>query len=150
LWTLIEYILHRYLFHMKPGKRMAFKIIHFLFHGVHHKTPFDEMRIVFPPIPALILTITIHNLLKPFFYANCFNRTIITCGGVLGYLIYDLTHCYIHHGSPKNEYFYQLKRYHYNHHFVNQNIGFGVSSPFWDKIFNTEISLKKLSFRLKW
>lgn len=81
---------------------------------------------------------------------DLFNPRLILAGGLIGYLCYDMIHYYIHYGSPSNKYFYQLKRYHYNHHFVNHDLGFGISSPAWDEIFGTKIILKKLKYLLKW
>lgn len=38
LWTLVEYILHRYLFHITPPDDSPFWItFHFFLHGQHHK-----------------------------------------------------------------------------------------------------------------
>lgn len=38
LWTLIEYSLHRWVFHMEPsGKYRAMIYFHFVIHGLHHK-----------------------------------------------------------------------------------------------------------------
>ena len=45
-WTLLEYCLHRFLFHMKvDGRSRALVTFHFLLHGQHHKFPFDEGRL---------------------------------------------------------------------------------------------------------
>jgi 4-hydroxysphinganine ceramide fatty acyl 2-hydroxylase len=45
LWTFIEYSLNRYIFHseiqLKEDKK-AFKLLHFLCHGIHHAFPMDE------------------------------------------------------------------------------------------------------------
>lgn len=51
LWQLIEYSLHRFLFHAHPQGQPAI-VAHFLFHGCHHKFPSDPLRLVFPPLPA--------------------------------------------------------------------------------------------------
>jgi 4-hydroxysphinganine ceramide fatty acyl 2-hydroxylase len=41
LWTLVEYILHRYLFHITPPDDSPFWItFHFFIHGQHHKVSF--------------------------------------------------------------------------------------------------------------
>lgn len=41
LWTLVEYILHRYLFHITPPDDSPFWItFHFFLHGQHHKVVF--------------------------------------------------------------------------------------------------------------
>ena len=38
LWTLVEYTLHRFLFHFEPRNPAQEKII-YLFHGIHHEQP---------------------------------------------------------------------------------------------------------------
>lgn len=56
-WTLVEYTLHRFIFHMDhhlPEHPVALSA-HFLLHGVHHKAPNDRYRLVFPPLPAVVL-----------------------------------------------------------------------------------------------
>lgn len=38
LWSLTEYLLHRFLFHMKPPSNSYYLItLHFIMHGQHHK-----------------------------------------------------------------------------------------------------------------
>ena len=38
LWSLLEYLLHRFLFHMKPPGNSYYLItLHFILHGQHHK-----------------------------------------------------------------------------------------------------------------
>lgn len=38
LWSLIEYLIHRFLFHMKPpGDSYYLIMLHFILHGQHHK-----------------------------------------------------------------------------------------------------------------
>ncbi|XP_069757316.1 fatty acid 2-hydroxylase isoform X2 [Narcine bancroftii] len=53
LWSLVEYLIHRFVFHMKPPASNYYLItLHFMLHGQHHKSPFDGSRLVFPPVPA--------------------------------------------------------------------------------------------------
>ena len=53
-WTLTEYLLHRHAFHWQPDPNSSWKLVfHFLMHGLHHKTPMDGDRLVFPPVPAV-------------------------------------------------------------------------------------------------
>ncbi len=41
IWTLVEYVLHRFLFHFIPPGDSAFWItLHFFLHGQHHKVGF--------------------------------------------------------------------------------------------------------------
>ncbi|OAY75133.1 Fatty acid 2-hydroxylase 1, partial [Ananas comosus] len=58
-------------------------------------------------------------------------------GGLLGYVMYDCTHYYLHHGQPTSDPAKNLKRYHLNHHFRIQNKGFGITSSLWDVVFGT-------------
>ena len=56
----------------------------------------------------------------------------LAAGEVFGYVLYDMIHYYIHHATPKDNYFKDLKRYHMLHHYKQGTIGFGVSSKVWD------------------
>jgi 4-hydroxysphinganine ceramide fatty acyl 2-hydroxylase len=109
--------------------------------------------LVFPPVPAALLATIIY---QPFYLINeicgghLYHARLAFSGAIAAYLVYDMIHYYIHYGSPTNQYFYFMKRYHYNHHFVNHDQGFGISSPLWDEVFNTKIALKKLKYMLKW
>lgn len=37
-------------------------------------------------------------------------------------------------------YYRDLKKYHLQHHFMDYENGFGVTSRFWDRIFGTELA----------
>ncbi|KAF2905320.1 hypothetical protein ILUMI_00847 [Ignelater luminosus] len=150
IWTLLEYSLHRWVFHMEPsGNSKILIYIHFGIHGLHHKVPFDARRLVFPPVPAAVLAYGGYHLIKALFPPQMV--LLITAGGILGYVIYDMIHFYLHNGSPKEgTYFYTMKRYHNQHHFVHHNSGFGISNLYWDKVFGTAISLKKLAVGIRW
>jgi 4-hydroxysphinganine ceramide fatty acyl 2-hydroxylase len=55
--------------------------------------------------------------------------------------MYDLTHYFIHHSSPRKGYFKNLKLYHMQHHYRNGLAGYGVSNKFWDIVFRTELDM---------
>lgn len=43
IWTLIEYLLHRFVFHMEPWYSSGFSLqFHFIMHGQHHKVRFHK------------------------------------------------------------------------------------------------------------
>ncbi|KAI5003348.1 hypothetical protein ZWY2020_030508 [Hordeum vulgare] len=46
VWTLIEYSLHRFLFHIETKSYWS-NTAHYLIHGCHHKHPMDSLRLVF-------------------------------------------------------------------------------------------------------
>src|SRR5579883_561324 len=135
IWTLTEYFGHRYLFHAEfPGKWGA--RIHFLIHGVHHEHPNDPLRLVMPPLlsaPIMLAALLIGLILfgRPLVYPTLM-------GFILGYLIYDMVHYYVHHAEPSTRLGLALRRLHMLHHFRDPEHGFGVSAPWWDKVFGTE------------
>ncbi|KAH1041208.1 hypothetical protein GLYMA_09G026800v4 [Glycine max] len=134
VWTLLEYSLHRFLFHIKT-KTYWGNTLHYLLHGCHHKHPMDGLRLVFPPAATAILLMPFWNLVK--LMATPSTAPALFGGGLLGYVMYDCTHYYLHHGQPKTEVPRNLKKYHLNHHFRIQDKGFGITSSLWDKVFGT-------------
>ncbi|XP_057970814.1 dihydroceramide fatty acyl 2-hydroxylase FAH2-like isoform X2 [Malania oleifera] len=134
IWTLVEYTMHRFLFHIKTKSYWG-NTMHYLLHGCHHKHPMDGLRLVFPPAAAAILLVPFWNLVK--LLATPSSAPALFGGGLLGYVMYDVTHYYLHHGHPSREVTRNLKKYHLNHHFRIQNKGFGITSSLWDKVFGT-------------
>lgn len=141
VWTLTEYTLHRFIFHYVPKSEWGEKM-HFIVHGVHHAYPKDTKRLVMPPsvsIPlAFIFYFIFRLILGQAFVAPFF------VGFVMGYLFYDLTHYAIHHFPIHNKFFLILKKHHARHHYQNENLGFGVSSPVWDDIVGTNFPRTKV------
>ncbi|KAL3467505.1 hypothetical protein BJX64DRAFT_143801 [Aspergillus heterothallicus] len=142
MWSLIEYVMHRFLFHMDkylPDNRVGITL-HFLLHGIHHYLPMDKYRLVMPPTLFVVLATPFWKLAHSIFYYNWYAAVLAYCGGVFGYICYDLTHYFLHHRTLPS-YYKQLKKYHLQHHFADYDNGFGVSSRFWDWVFGTEIDL---------
>lgn len=138
VWTLVEYCLHRFIFHVDGllPDHPYFLTLHFLLHGVHHYLPMDGYRLVLPPTLFIVLAYPFYKLVFSIFpfYMACSGFA----GGTLGYIMYDVTHYVLHHTKlPK--FFQELKTYHLEHHYKNYEMGFGVTSRFWDVIFETEI-----------
>ncbi|KAK9471029.1 uncharacterized protein V1510DRAFT_421425 [Dipodascopsis tothii] len=138
VWTFVEYFMHRMLFHIDdrlPDHSIALTL-HFLLHGIHHYLPMDKMRLVMPPTLFVVLAYPFYRLahfLFPFYIAMG-----IFSGGIFGYICYDCTHYFLHHANLP-PYFRELKKYHMEHHYKNYELGFGVTSKFWDKVFGTEL-----------
>lgn len=134
VWTLMEYSLHRFLFHIKT-KTYWGNTMHYLLHGCHHKHPMDGLRLVFPPAGAAVICVPLWNLIK--FLSTPTTAPALFGGGLLGYVMYDVTHYYLHHGQPSSKVPRNLKKYHLNHHFRIQDMGFGITSSLWDRVFGT-------------
>ncbi|WP_221393215.1 sterol desaturase family protein [Dyadobacter sp. NIV53] len=139
IWTLTEYVMHRFVFHFTPkGKLM--ERIHFIFHGVHHDYPNDANRLVMPPSVSIPLATGFY-----FLFASVMGEFVVAAffsGFISGYLIYDMTHYALHHANFKNNFWKNLKKHHMTHHYSESNKGYGVSSNFWDKIFGSDFADK--------
>jgi sterol desaturase/sphingolipid hydroxylase (fatty acid hydroxylase superfamily) len=139
LWTLAEYLLHRFLFHYQPRSPRVERIF-FLFHGVHHAQPQAKTRLVMPlpvsiPLAALFYGLfygVLAVLLKAPQWVNP-----LMAGFIVGYLLYDMTHYATHHFPMRSGYAKYLKRHHMMHHYKDPTTRFGVSSPLWDWVFGT-------------
>lgn len=145
IWTLVEYGLHRCLFHLDdylPDNHVALTA-HFLLHGIHHYLPMDRLRLVMPPTLFVVLATPFWKLAHTVFAYNWYAAVAVFCGGIFGYICYDLTHYFLHHRNLPS-YYRELKRYHLQHHFADYENGFGVTSRFWDRIFKTELPPPKV------
>jgi len=140
IWTFVEYIMHRFVFHYMPADKPWAQRLHFIFHGVHHDYPSDAKRLVLPPsvsIPLATLFYFLFNAILPANYIFGFFP-----GFILGYLFYDISHYAIHHFNFKGNIWKKIKQHHMLHHYQDPGKGYGVSSPLWDKIFGSDF-LKK-------
>jgi 4-hydroxysphinganine ceramide fatty acyl 2-hydroxylase len=139
VWTFVEYVMHRFVFHYVPKSQFG-KKLHWIMHGVHHDYPQDDKRLVLPPGLSLPLATSFFLLFYSFipmpelfpFFASF----------LIGYLIYDIGHYAMHHFSFKSNLFKKIKLHHMKHHYVEPHEGYGVSSPLWDIIFRTKESNK--------
>lgn len=134
VWTFTEYMLHRFVFHYHPSSAWG-KRLHFLMHGVHHDYPNDSTRLVMPPsvsIPLAFLFYGLFSLLVPGAYLPVF-----FAGFLFGYVGYDTIHYATHHAPLKGRLGLWLKQHHLRHHFLDDNRGYGVSTPLWDYVFGT-------------
>ncbi len=145
-WTLIEYALHRFIFHY-PAKTPFGNRMVYILHGLHHEDPQDPTRLVMPPVPALIystvLFVSFRALFGPVLVEPFFASFLA------GYLAYDYVHYYVHHFTPKNAVGKYLKRYHMIHHFSNYDAKWGVSNPLWDYVFSTVEAKGSSSSKIK-
>lgn len=139
-WTILEYVFHRFLFHMTdllPEHPVAFTV-HFLFHGVHHFLPMDHYRLVMPPVMFSFFCTLVISLFS--FIIPPSPLAILFSGTLAGYITYDMMHYFFHHGgNPPIKHVAMMKTYHMDHHYVNENLGFGVSTKIWDRVLDTEL-----------
>ncbi|MGK2936635.1 MAG: sterol desaturase family protein [Solirubrobacteraceae bacterium] len=133
-WTLLEYWLHRVVFHFEPEDGLGARL-HWIIHGVHHDHPNDPMRLVMPPSVSVPLALMFYGA---FLIVLGSERAMAFGSGFLaGYLVYDMTHYYLHHRVATSRFGKRLREHHMRHHFQDHTRGFGVSSPVWDRVFGT-------------
>ena len=134
VWTLTEYLLHRFVFHYHPSSGWG-KRLHFLMHGVHHDYPSDAKRLVMPPAVSIPLALLFYGLFV--WMLQPLQAQALMIGFTVGYLVYDLMHYALHHAQFRSGWLYRLKRHHMRHHYADPSRGFGVSSPLWDRVFGS-------------
>ncbi|GJJ77871.1 4-hydroxysphinganine ceramide fatty acyl 2-hydroxylase [Entomortierella parvispora] len=141
LWTLAEYVIHRFLFHLDDllPDSTAWLTLHFLLHGIHHYLPMDRLRLVMPPALAVALAFPLNALGHSIFADS--QAYAVMAGAFFGYVLYDMTHFFLHHSNQPFAHFREMKTYHLAHHYKNFQGGYGITSKIWDKVFNTELVL---------
>jgi sterol desaturase/sphingolipid hydroxylase (fatty acid hydroxylase superfamily) len=140
LWTLFEYWLHRVVFHFEPDHGIGARM-HWIIHGVHHDHPNDPMRLVMPPAVSVPLGALVFGLLYLIFGGEL--APGLGAGFFAGYLVYDMTHYYLHHFRPRGRLGRMLRERHMRHHFQDDTKGFGISAPYWDEVFGTSSRAKR-------
>lgn len=126
VWQLLEYGIHKRVFHTWPGPTG---------HGFHHTYPDDDSRLVMP----LTVSITLASLIAGVLYFV--HRPELTLpfwvGLVFGYLWYDFLHWSSHHREPLTEWGRRLRAHHLAHHFGDPDKNFGISHMWMDKVLGT-------------
>jgi dihydroceramide fatty acyl 2-hydroxylase len=139
LWSLAEYLLHRFVFHLVVDTEVG-RRIHFLLHGVHHDYPRDRDRLVMPLGASVPLGVSFYFIFRAAFGP----ASLALFGGfVIGYLAYDGLHWAIHRFPLRAPYLHFIRRHHLLHH-SHEDRGFGVSSPLWDVVFRTMPELRRM------
>lgn len=135
-WTLLEYVLHRWVFHFRPDPRSELqRDVAFLIHGVHHDWPYDADRLVMPPVVAICIALVVGVPMRAAVGAALFPG--LFAGLVAGYLWYDLTHYAVHHLRQHTRAGKLQRRNHLVHHFTQPDARYGVTTPLWDICFGT-------------
>jgi len=146
-WTLLEYGLHRFYFHLQPTEKFESKFQLFMVHGYHHQFPNDPLRLVAPPLLSFPIAVPVAALYY-FTLGPGYLWLMAFAGTALGYLGYDWIHFYTHHARPTSRVGKFLRRYHMVHHYKDSEGNFGISSPLWDYVFGTvspKVAMKESS-----
>ena len=136
-WTLLEYVLHRFVFHGPTAKGIGAKE-----HRRHHAqvdyfAPWWQKALA-----ALVTTAILLPLLT--LLAGVKLGGTCTIGFISMYLLYEILHRHAHTRAPRGRYGRWLRKNHFAHHFTNPRLAHGVTTPLWDRVFDTGLSVNRV------
>jgi sterol desaturase/sphingolipid hydroxylase (fatty acid hydroxylase superfamily) len=134
-WSLIEYVLHRFIFHYDAQSRLGRKLLYQV-HLSHHDNPAATNRI----FASLLLSApiaTLYWLVAWALTSSWAAASYIFIGMSAGYFFYEWLHFQCHHGNSRLRVLRYLRKYHLLHHYKTPELRFGVTSPLFDLIFGT-------------
>ncbi len=134
-WTLAEYLLHRFVFHGRSPKAIGAAE-----HRQHHAWP-DYFA---PWWQKALAAIAATALILPAIALVAGVETALwfTLGFTATYLLYEVLHRRVHTHPPRGRYGRWRRRNHFAHHFADPGRAHGVTSPVWDRVFGTHLSLE--------
>ncbi len=130
-WTLLEYLIHRFMGHHRRLRRTPFGIEHVRHHAEgDYFAPTWKKALAAAAFLALVAPIAI--LLAGVGPGLGFALGLIGC-----YVGYEVQHRRNHTHAGIGGYGRWARRHHFHHHFVDPKTNHGVSSPMWDLVFGT-------------
>ena len=140
VYSLIEYLMHRFLYHWEPENRF----IRFItadvgrHHMRHHREPSDykaAINAVQEPVVIFSSAIAAVVLVLPDFLKGFWMAAVLS--GSMNYFLQELIHFGTHHMPMNNRLFAIVKRHHMLHHYRNEDSNFGLFWTFWDRLLGT-------------
>jgi sterol desaturase/sphingolipid hydroxylase (fatty acid hydroxylase superfamily) len=127
-WTLVEYAVHRWLYH-----RVAFFET---FHDAHHADP----RALIGTPSFVSVGIVLGIFFAPLLAVGLVAASGFASGALLGYIGYMLVHHVSHHVEPRpGTLLYQARIRHMAHHYHGTPGNYGVTTSLWDRVFATNL-----------
>ena len=130
-WTLVEYLLHRFLGHDRRTWPNPFATEHTRHHseGDYFAPASKKVIVTAAALPVVTAVATVGlGLQLGAIYAVSF---------VAMYVTYEVVHRRAHMHRGRGAYGRYLRRHHFHHHFENPRTNHGVTSPVWDIVFGT-------------
>lgn len=130
LWTLAEYLLHRFVMHARGGWVIGRE------HRLHHREPLRTNIVL---RGAGYLGLAVIGLLggATLLPVSAFAALGLAAGWTAGYIGYEQIHWNSHHRAPRTRFGLRRRHVHLHHHFVRPQRNHGVSSSLWDRVFQT-------------
>lgn len=132
-WTLVEYVMHRFVFHRLEAAAEV--------HEMHHAAP---SAYVGTPTWASFVGFALLAFL-PLLWAG---GVEFACGGtaglMIGYLGYLIVHDAVHRWRiGSTSILYRAKLRHAAHHYGDREGNFGVTTDLWDRVFGTSLGVSR-------
>lgn len=132
-WGVVEYVMHRFVFHDgAEDVRAALGAAHL----AHHADPRSTTQL-FAALRFSVPVAALYFALAWFALGNWQRAAHLFAGLIAGYLVYEVLHYRAHHVHPRLKLFRYLKRYHLLHHYRTPGARFGVTSPIFDYLCGT-------------
>ena len=139
-WTLIEYGLHRFVFHIGVRNRVLREIVN-ASHLRHHSAPRDPDTLLVRTAYGSVISALIFGGL--YLTLGRFDSAVGMLSGIwAGFLYYESVHYRVHLTASNTGIISRQRRAHFHHHFTNDRRCFGVTSPLWDYVFGTRLPTK--------
>jgi len=138
IWTLFEYVMHRFIFHLKLKSKLGHWLI-YLAHGNHHIAPGDAYRNIMPPIVSITIGCMVWGV---FVVLVGPAGSVLFLGFAIGYVVYDSIHYACHQLPMRSPLLRQLRRHHIRHHYGKREGNYAITGIFWDRVFCTDVPAK--------
>ena len=129
-WTLLEYLIHRWMGHDRRFRRTPF--------GVEHVRHHAEGNYFAPTWKKLVAAALFAGVLIGPALAIGGTAGIAYVGGLIAfYGVYEWLHRREHTHPGFGPYGRFVRRHHFHHHFTDPRTNHGVTTPLWDLAFGT-------------
>lgn len=133
LWTLLEYLFHRFLFHIVPASPWLLERQQ---HLQHHRAPKEPAYYVVPLAISLPIALGVWLVLRVGLGDGA-RAALVAVGVILGYVAYELVHYGVHRGGGGGRLMRLWRRHHFYHHYTDDHRCYGFTTPLWDWVFGT-------------
>lgn len=133
LWTLGEYVLHRFAMHHLHGRGIMSR--EHLEHHVHSSWSFSVTHLM-SWAGMLLVGFGVFMPLT-WWLAGPVAAVPLAVGWAVGYFFYEYQHAVAHLRAPSGRYGTWLRRHHFHHHFGHPMANHGVTTLVWDRAFGT-------------
>lgn len=130
-WTLLEYLIHRWMGHDRRFKKTPFGVEH-----VRHHIEGNYFAPTWKKVIAAAVFVAV--LAPPAIAVAGWDAGIAYTAGLIGfYGMYEWLHRREHTHAGFGPYGRYVRRHHFHHHFVDGRVNHGVTTPLWDFVFGT-------------